>query len=257
MKEPFYRYFIRSGWPERVETPASISAKFLSLSRVDPVFSIWEILDRRKVSSLPLAAARPRLAAIIEDNVTRDDFDKPSVVYGYHANAIAGEFRQPRSVSFKVKAGGRYENGTRLEFGEYDVPPDLAIVTYPLFKAALLAINMVWGAPWACAQAFRSGAVAVPVDFGGRQGSRIDSVTQVPVDPTFPQSIFHIPWITYLASPLTVGLRLAPEIFAERTPDGGLLMTATEDRLDPTNPEHVQRARVLSEIMIACAGRSL
>jgi len=125
-------------------------------------------------------------------------------------------------------------------------------VTYPLFKAALLAINAIWQAPWACAQAFRSGAVAVPMDFGGVQAKRIESVTQVPIDPTFPDTIFHIPWIAYLSAELASGVELTREILTERTRDGGLLMTATTERLDPTNPAHVRRARILAETLIAC-----
>jgi hypothetical protein len=40
-----------------------------------------------------------------------------------------------------------------LSSGEYDVLPDLAVVTHPLFRQALLAINANWRAPWICAQA--------------------------------------------------------------------------------------------------------
>jgi hypothetical protein len=40
----------------------------------------------------------------------------------------------------------------------------------------------------------------------------------------------------------------------ERTPDGGLLMTATKERLDPANAEHAQRARILAETMIKQTG---
>jgi hypothetical protein len=29
-------------------------------------------------------------------------------------------------------------------------------------------------------------------------------------------------------------------------------MTATGERLDPTNPDHVRRARILAETLIAC-----
>jgi hypothetical protein len=32
---------------------------------------------------------------------------------------------------------------------------------------------------------------------------------------------------------------LPQEIITERTPDGGLLMIAVEERLDPANPEHL------------------
>jgi hypothetical protein len=255
-----YHYFIRSGWPERTETPAVIGAKFLqtldALSGIDPIFANWEIFDCRNRTSLSLAAARSRIANVIENNIARGDFDEPLPIYGYWASAMAGEFRDPRSAHFRATAGGRYECGTKLEFGEYDVVPDLTIVTYPLFRAALLAINAIWRAPWACAQAFRSGAVAVPMDFGGVQGSRIDSVTQVPLDPTFPRTIFHIPWIAYLSAERAAGLKLTPQILTERMPDGGLLMSATTERLDPTNPEHVRRARILAETLIACGGET-
>jgi hypothetical protein len=37
-------------------------------------------------------------------------------------------------------------------------------------------------------------------------------------------------------------------------PDGGLLMMATEKRLDPENPEHLRRSRLLAETMIARTG---
>lgn len=46
---PHYKYFIRSKWSGRVETPAAIGAKFLetldALSRIDPIFSGWLIAD--------------------------------------------------------------------------------------------------------------------------------------------------------------------------------------------------------------------
>lgn len=260
MTQIVYDYFIRSTWKGRTETPAVIGAKFLktldALSGIDPIFTDWTVFDKRKVSSIPLAAARPRIAAITESNVTRNDFDEPSPAYGYLASARAGEFRDPRSVKLRVKAGGRLDGDVWLEFGAYDVMPDLTIVTYPLFRAALLAINAIWRAPWACAQAFRSGAVAVPMNFGGVQGKRIDSVRQVPIDPTFPRAIFHIPWIAYLSADRAGGVTLAREILTERTPDGGLLMTATTERLDPMNPEHVRRARILAETLIARTGSS-
>lgn len=257
-----YFYFIRSGWRRRVESPADIGVKLLktldALTGIDPIFASWQISDIHNMSLLPLAVARPRIAGVIEDNVVRNDSDEPRPAKGYNAVARAGEFKNSRSVRFDVDAGGQYSGGTKLQFGEYfgkyDVFPDLTIVTYPLFKAALLSINAIWDAPWACAQAFRSGAVAVPMDVGGLPGSKIESVTQVPVDPTFPRTIFHIPWIGYLSKPLTAGLRLSPEILSERTPDGGLLMTACEERLDPANPEHVRRARILAETMISCTG---
>jgi hypothetical protein len=91
----------------------------------------------------------------------------------------------------------------------------------------------------------------------GVQAFRIESVRQVPSDSSFPKSVFQIPWLGYLSAPLTAGLKLSPEILAERTADGGLLMSATTERLDPANPEHLRRARILAETMIACTRKPL
>jgi hypothetical protein len=250
-----YRYFIRSGWEERTEAPGVIGANFLktldALSDIDPLFANWEVFDPRNGSSLSLAAARPRIGSIIENNVARGDAGQPLPAYGYDAGAMVGEADSPRSVTFSLHAGGQFEGNAVLEFAQYDVVPDLAIVTYPLFRAALLAINAVWRAPWACAQAFRSGAIEVPMDIEGLPGNKIVSLTQVPLDPTFPRTVFHIPWIAYLSAERAAGVGLAREILTERVPDGGLLMSATTERLDPMNPEHVRGARILVQTLIA------
>ncbi len=78
----------------------------------------------------------------------------------------------------------------------------------------------------------------------------------IPSEPTFPESVFHIPWLAHLSAPLAASLDLPPKILTERTPDGGLLTIAAEERLDPTNPEHLSRARILDDTMIARTGYS-
>jgi hypothetical protein len=244
MSELEFDYNIRSGWRGRVDSPAAIGEKFTktldALSLIDPVlFAKWELTDLRARKGLTLDEARPRIAALVEKNVVLDDYRKPLPEYGYHAVANAGKFKDPRHVRFKADAGGEFDGGTLLQFGDYDVTPDAAIVTYPLFKAALLAINAIWQAPWADAYAFEVGYYEAPL---------------FPGAPLFPYSIFHIAWIAYLSAPLAGGLELPQEIVTERTPDGGLLMTAVEERLDPTNPEHLRRARTLVDIMVSRTG---
>jgi hypothetical protein len=262
MKELFYQYFVRSGWKGRPETPAAIGSKFVktldALSRVDPILADWELACAFDLPTVPLDEARSNIASVIEDTVSHDDFNEPDPDFGgYHPKALAGQSRDARSVIFSADAGGKFDGGTDLSFGFFDhVPADLSIVTYPFCKAALLAINGVWQAPWACAQAFGSAQFMTPVDIGGVRGSRVDSVAPLPTDPTFPYSIFHVPWIAYLAKEFTAGLKLPPEILTERTRDGGLLMTATTERLDPNNPGHARRARILAETMIKQTGHS-
>lgn len=189
-----------------------------------------------KTETYSLEAARPRIAAIVDKNVSRDDLREPDPTYGYSLVADAGPADKSRHMKLWIKAGGRVSGSASLKTGDYKVLPDPALVTYPLFKAALLAINAIWPASYAYASANRIGYDTAPL-FPGAE--------------LFPSSGFHIPWLGYLSGPLASGLELPPEILTERTPDGGLLMSATEDRLDPTVPEHWRRARMIAEIMIA------
>lgn len=255
-----FRYGIRSKLSAHPESPASIGAKLLNtldaLSRIDPiVFSNWQVMDYPAVDSLPLAMARPRIAAIVDNNVSRDDFGKPEPDEGYSAGAYTGHGLSPRRMSLRINAGGTDAGETDLEAGEYNMFPDSAIVKYAVFKAALHAINAIWPPAWACAYAFRSDFIKVPEDYGaGVQGYRLQSLPPVPSDPTFPYSPFHITWLAYLSAPLAADVKLLPEIKTERTPDGGLLMIAAEQRLEPTDPEHLRRARILADTMIARTG---
>jgi hypothetical protein len=257
-----YRYFVRGIWPGPAdEKPAVTGVKFLqtldSLSDIDLLFSDWqlnrnwEITEDERSRLVPLATARNRIEEIVESGVAHDDFDEPTSAYGYSVAAMAGA-RGPRRVTFTARTGTQFFD---LSFGEHNGACDLTIVTYPLFRAALLAISAACGAPWAYAQARRSDMVTVPIDFGaGVPAFRIDSAIPVPLDPTFPKSIFHVPWLIYLSAQHAAGVTVAREILTEHTPGGGLLMSATKERLDPMNPEHVRRARVLAETMIAQTG---
>jgi hypothetical protein len=237
-----FDYQIRFVFPRQAESPAAVAEKFLntldSLSRNDALFTDWEINNTRGRSSHPLGDVRAEFAAIVAQNVVRDDHG-PSPQEGYHANASVGEFEDPKSATFTVRAGGILGNYGKLEFGSWRVTQDAAIVTYARYRTALLAINAQWRPIWACAYAFNMHYHESPL---------------VPGAPLFPFTHYHIPWIGYLSAPLATALQLPAEIRSEQTPDGGLLLTATEERLDPTNPEHLRRARIVAEAMIARAG---
>jgi hypothetical protein len=60
---------------------------------------------------------------------------------------------------------------------------------------------------------------------------------------------FGVAWIAYLSPPLAIGLAPPPEIVWERTPGGGMILSAVQERLDEANPEHVRRAGLLEAIM--------
>jgi hypothetical protein len=244
MMQDSFQYSIRADLPAHTDSPASLGARFLdtldALGRIDPsIFDDWQIVDLPAVESFPLADARPRIAAIIGNNVKRDDEDEPDPHRGYTAIAFTGEGSGSRTMGVDVTAGGIVDGSAFLRTGGYKVAPDPAILTYPLFRAALLTINKFWSPAWACAHVFKMHYDKTPLSPGA---------------PIFPYSRFHIPWLAYVSAPLASRLQLPAEIATERTPDGGLLMTATNEPLDPTNPEHLRRARILAEIMIARAG---
>lgn len=262
MSKLAFRYNIRLNPPSHPESPAVIGARLIrtleDLSRIDPsIFHDWEIMDYSAAASLTLEAARPRIAALIEKNVYRNDLRQPEPQYGYKAGALVINADKSRNISLQIEAGGVGSGVSWLLTGEWNVLPDPTIVTYPLFKAALLVLIANWIPTWACAYAFRLNTVMVPVRYpGGVQGSRSEHLPMIRSDPTFQDSIFHVPWIAYLSAPLTADVTLPPEIVTERAPDGGLLMIATEERLDPENPEHLRRARAIVEIMLARTGYS-
>jgi hypothetical protein len=259
-----YEYAVRGSWFGSVgEKPAVTGAKFLkmldALTDIDAMFSGWQFTGRWQLREgqgdayVPLAAGRERIAQIVEQGVYIDDFNEPCPELGHTVIAVAGP-RGPRRISLTASTTLQ---SLHLKFGEWNVASDLSIVTYPLFKAALQTISAMWGMQWACAQAFRRGAIKVPIDLApGVPAFRMDSVVQVLLDPAFPISVFHMPWIAYLSAQRSAGLTVGRDIATEWTPEGGLLMSATRERLDPTTSEHVRRARILAETLIACTSGS-
>ena len=262
MNKLTFEYNIRSELPPRPEDPTVLGKRFLNtldaLSRVDPnVFHDWQVMKYSAAASLPLEAARPCITSIIEKAAYRNDLRQPQPQYGYRAGALVINADKSRNISLRINTGGTQQGDTSLETGEWKVFPDPAIVTYPLFKAALLALNANWPPIWACAYAFRSDTVKVPeTNPGGVQGYSLESLPMIPSNPTFQDSIFHIPWIAYVSAPLAAGVTLPREITTERVPDGGLLMIATTERLDPENSDHLRRARLIVETMLARTGYS-
>ena len=252
-----FKYSIRTHPAQNEGNPESIGDRLVrtldALSASAPsVFTDWQVTDLPAKSSVPLATARSRIGAMIEKNVVRDQLGEPDPDYGYDAMAYTHVADVSRLIHLWVNAGGRHDGQVWLQTGTPMIPVDLSIVTFPIFKAALLALVANWSLPWICARAFRSNSAMVPVHGGA--GFKLESRPMLPEDPTFPASPFEIPWIGYLSAALSAGVRLPSEITTERTGDDGLLMIATDDRLDPANPEHLRRARIIAETMIACTG---
>jgi hypothetical protein len=238
-----YNYKILATWRVEPTEPEILGEKFLraldSIAATASEIGPWLISPQsfsRKL--LPIDEARKIMPKILENCVATID-DMPDPNYGYCLIALDRPDFSPKSVGLVASVGGRFGDEISFEVGSLRVPSDPDTVTYPLFRSALLAILAQWPSVWANASAYKW-------DYY--------KASTAPGVPPHAYSRFHLPWLAYLSAPLAIGLDPSPEIPAERTPDGGLLMIAAEERLDPANPEHMRRSRAIAEIMIARAG---
>lgn len=242
-----YNYNILCRWQNRPQPPRVIGDTFLrtldALGKVDPILRHWRLADYEAMRSVPLAQARARISQLVQFGVATDDFGDPEPEDGYQVNATNTpqelETDHAEMFGFGVKAGSRGDNRAQFEAGFMMTLPKPSIVTFPIYRGALLAMIADWPSDWANAYAF---------------DMTYSKTSPVPGAAPVPYTIFHMPWMSYLPAAKAEGLVVPPPITAEKTPDGGLLMIATTDRLDPTNPDHLERARVLSRIMVDRTG---
>jgi hypothetical protein len=243
MNERPFTLTIHHQLPRGQETSAVIGAKlvesFDALSRIDPLFTDWKILDPVAMASLPLATARMRISTIVENNIACDDYDQPEPESGYSLVGLTSNPIPSRIVTLRATVGAVFDGEMSLRFGDVLQPTDPLIVTYGLFRKALLATSAIWQPLWAYVSAFTTDYWKGPI---------------VPGAPVIRHNPFFITWIAYLSPAVTRGFVIEPELRSESTPDGGLLMSATDERFDLAKPEHLRRACILAETMIARTG---
>jgi hypothetical protein len=246
MNERPFTLTIHYQLPRGQETSAVIGAKlvesFDALSRIDPLFTDCKILDPVAMASLPLATARMRISTIVENNIARDDYDQPEPESGYSLVGLTSNPIPSRIVALRGTVGAVFDGEMSLRFGDVLQPTDPLIVTYRLFREALLATSAIWRPLWAYVSASTTHYWKGPI---------------VPGAPVIRRNPFFITWIAYLSPAVTRGFVVEPDLRTESTPDGGLLMSATEERFDLANPEHLRRACILAETMIARTGLKL
>jgi immunity protein 52 of polymorphic toxin system len=200
------------------------------------------VLDLLARVSLPLAAARTHFAAIVENNVRRDSYDRPDPKSGYGVIGVTENAKKSRVAKLTVDAGAAFPGSTvMLEIGDqWAATTDPTIVNYPLFRRALIAITTIWQPAWSYACAFRMDYWKAPIGPGA---------------PVIRYNPFHITWIGYLSSKVATGLVVpSADIRTEHAPGGGILLSATEERFDPMNADHLRGAHILAETMIAQTG---
>jgi hypothetical protein len=243
-------YAVTAVWPHAVDTPANIGRKFLDtldrLGTLEPWLSDWITwINDGDEERYPIETLRKSIANWVRDRVFIGDLGQRDVSNGYHVFAITDQHRAwPMGCrsSFGVRAGSVSEITNHAVFEVGSPPPlqpDLAYVTFDLYRAALLAIIDIWPSYWANASCWIWG----------------QDPPALPGEPPRPNhSGFQMPWISYLSREAAGGLALPTGIETESTPDGGLLMIATRQRFDPFNVEHMRASRIILEIMITHNG---
>jgi hypothetical protein len=240
-------YGLTSAWTSPQETAAGVGGKLLRLLKLfeplDPSFNDWWSTDQDQTTGregerqVSFAALEPRIASWVADHAWRDDWGGQDPELGYQLGAFNGlvaDLPTSRSLEVILTAGSMFVNHSRIGIGSPYHPPAPDLVRYDLFRGALLALISVWPSPWANVKCSIWGEDP-PTPTG---------------EPPFPYSRFQMPWISYLCAERAAQLGPLPDLITERTPDGGLLMSATTERFDPTNLQHLRSSRHMASIMI-------
>ena len=226
------QYNIQSYWGPRGETPEVIAARYIkmveSFEKIDPVFTPWFFLGAKDL--MPFDQARAKLPALMAKGT--DDEWGPAE--GYRVGGTNSRKFHPRSLDLSGQAGSRmppigYGNSIHLEtVSPRDHPTDATIVTYDIFQGAMMAIIEAWDVTW-CA--------AYPtdlMDFWPHPGSGHH---------------FRLAWMTYVSPRFAPLIRPPQGIETQSTAEGGILMVATRDRFEVTNPAHMAAARAIDDAM--------
>lgn len=253
-------FFISSYWGPRPETPVEIAARCQTLlnrlAAISPKFSGWNFVGRKPRpqggqqgrmdtpaerylrGSYTIAAdhlSDATLIRLVEAGIHRDDNGVPNPEFGYMLSAFTRSRRDPDGMSLRIHAGcwiraPFYTNTVHIETRPL-CDENEAWLTLSVLEAAMLAVAATWDVTWAS---------VYPADL-----SELWTPAYIKRRPTF-----QMAWVTYLSPRFAPMVTPPASAIVEYTPQGGIVMTATEDRFDVTNAAHIAAAR---EIEVALA----
>jgi hypothetical protein len=229
---PGLGYYIGAFWGPRQATPEEFAARWINLiarlQAIDPIFAhwyIWADVDR----AVPFFTTIGPLAEEITAHVGTEDDGRPQPYYGYQlfVHNTAKMRPGPRNFTIHMHAGSpskRISNRIGIDT-DYGVVPDPSIVTFKIFKDALIALAETFEAP--AGLAYPTKLMDLWPD--GQQRTWLE-----------------LAWITYVAPRFAALITPPSSAIVERRPDGGLLMAATDEAFVTSNPAHVAAAREIA-----------
>ncbi len=216
---------IYSYWGPRPETPQAIARRFLRLidrlAPIDRVFGHWiYALDEEPVM---LDDLRSDMANVVERHASRADDGEPTPIAGYSIAVINSLEKNPHGISIYVKAGSCGTGHVYINHASIETfwlqEPDPAIITFPIFRAALLVLAETFEVTW-CSAYPRD---IMPLWRG--------------------EALFSIGWMSYVSPRFAPLITPPPTAIVEYRPNGGLLMAATNETFITANPKHLAIAR--------------
>lgn len=242
------QFTISSGWEPRRETPETLGERTLknldALTNISPYFAHWwfndlrisaeemvekelELSEIKKIffeSRLPLEKVRNRMVDVVNYGVRRNDFRNPEPGGGYSIIASTDDSNPSLCVTLSAHGGGVVDPRAGLRFAnfqtDYNNSADPAIVSYPVFRAALMSIVSAW-------------------DVGDAQAYSAELCDLWDE----PSKSFDLAWMTYLSPKLASKVVPPNDVVVERYSNGGLLLVAAEETFDTANPKHMAAAR--------------
>lgn len=216
-------------WGQRRESSRALAERSLKalrgLAAIDPVFSDWFI--GKNGSGHPLSIDLESL----EVAMTRGSWEDGFTLDIKTQQRGSG----PTNFNLDINGGLSYFQNSVVLGTDYGRKPDTTITRYKIFRGAILTI----------AETFQvERAFAYPVRIFDLRSPSPNS------HPPFP-----ISWISYVTPRLTHLVTPPTTAIVEHRPDGGLLMSATDDVFDVGNERHMSVARDIATGAKALDGR--
>lgn len=217
------RFCLNAFWHNRPDDLSSIAPGLQQyverLSSITPALASWRYGEGKRRQCL----TQEDFVRYLQRNVIEHDDGTPDVRNGYHFFARTCDNRDPFKFSGDVGRIYEWPFANSLHFrSDSDGPSDPRIVTYPLMKQVVGATVSTWK-PDIC------------------------TVFSTDLLPGLKEGRWHSAWMTYVPPSEAGGIDLVGVPFSEWTPDGGLLLSATDQTFDAANPDHVAGARRLHE----------
>lgn len=231
------RYSVLAYWGPRREEPGVLAVRLMrtlhALATIHPDLATWFMYPKPELNLRAAPFDHEDLARIIAAGVVRADNGDPTPVFGYTTWANNEIVATPRWVGLTFRVGSDARIRAFVNTIDMLTAPlstaNESLITVPVLRQVVLALASIWDITWC--------SVAPWLITDHRPIKR-------PKHPWFAQA-----WIAFLSARFAPLVMPPRSIISERSPNGDLLMIATQDRFDLENPEHMAAALEIEDAL--------